>query len=68
MTGASNGKRDFFISYNRQSDDAVVIAQYSVSAQDPDEADVTETVLLVIPKPFMNHNGGMLAFGPDDLP
>jgi len=59
--------RRFFISYNRQSDGAVVIAQYSVSAQDPDEADVTETVLLVIPKPFMNHNGGMLAFGPDDF-
>jgi hypothetical protein len=38
-----------------------------VSTQDPDEADPTETVLLVIPKPFMNHNGGMLAFGPDDF-
>ena len=59
--------RRFVVSYTRKPDGAVVIAEYSVSTQDANVADSTETVLLVIPKPFENHNGGMVEFGPDDF-
>ena len=56
--------RRFFVDYTRRPDGATVIAEYQVSA-DPNVADATEKPLLVIPQPFANHNGGMLAFGPD---
>ena len=55
----------FFIYYTRVADGALIIAEYTVSAN-PDVADPTETMLLAIPHPVnSNHNGGMLAFGPD---
>lgn len=54
-----------FVYYTRTPDGALMIAEYHVSAN-PDIADTSETVLLTIPHPtFDNHNGGMLAFGPD---
>jgi hypothetical protein len=60
---ASNGR--FFVYYTRSGDGALVIATYRVSAN-PDVANSAETVLLTIPHPTnTNHNGGMLAFGPD---
>jgi len=56
----------FFVYYTRVGDGTLVIAEYRVSAN-PNAADPTETVLLTIPHPTnTNHNGGMLAFGPDD--
>jgi hypothetical protein len=57
--------RRFFVDYTRRSDGATVIAEYHASAADPNVADRTETILLTIAQPFANHNGGMLAFGPD---
>jgi hypothetical protein len=60
---ASNGR--FFVFYTRPGDGALVIAEYAVSAN-RDVAGTTEEVLLTIPHPTnANHNGGMLAFGPD---
>ena len=59
---AGNGR--FFVDYTRSGDGATVIAEYHVSG-DPNVADPTESVLLTIPQPFANHNGGMLAFGFD---
>ena len=60
---ATSGR--FFVFYTRVGDGAIVIAEYRVSA-DRDIADTTEHVLLTIPHPTnTNHNGGMLAFGPD---
>ncbi|HSS35743.1 MAG TPA: PQQ-dependent sugar dehydrogenase [Patescibacteria group bacterium] len=43
----------------------IVLAAYHRSTGDPDKADPVGSVLLRISKPFSNHNGGMLAFGPD---
>ncbi len=44
----------------------VVVARYSVSAADPNAADAnSEKILLNIPKPFDNHNGGSIHFAPD---
>ena len=58
-----NGR--FFVYYTRAGDGALVIAEYHVSTN-PNVADPTETVVLTIPHPVnTNHNGGMLAFGPD---
>lgn len=57
--------RRFFINYTRRPDGATVIAQYLVSATNADVAEMTETVLLTIPQPYANHNGGMIEFGPD---
>ena len=60
---AANGR--FFVYYTRVADGAIVVAEYHVSAN-RDVADPAERVLLVIPHPVnTNHNGGMLAFGPD---
>lgn len=59
--------RRFFVHYTRAPDGASVIAQYLASAANPDLAEPDETVLLVVPQPFANHNGGMLEFGPDGL-
>ena len=57
--------RRFFVNYTRQTDGATVIAEYHASAADPNVADTDEIVLLTIAQPFANHNGGMIAFGPD---
>ena len=58
-----NGR--FFVYYTRTGDGTLVIAEYKVST-DPNVAAPAETVLLTIPHPTnTNHNGGMLAFGPD---
>jgi glucose/arabinose dehydrogenase len=43
-----------------------VVARYRVSTGDNNVADpASEEVILTIPQPFANHNGGQLAFGPD---
>lgn len=54
----------FFVNYtDRQHHD--VIARFRVSA-DPNRADAaSEVVLVSVDDPFPNHNGGVLAFGPD---
>ena len=43
-----------------------VIARYRVSADNANVADpASEEMILTIPQPYANHNGGQLAFGPD---
>ena len=60
---AINGR--FFVNYTRQPDAASVIAEYGVSPDDPNVASDIERPLLVVPRPSIDHNGGMLEFGPD---
>jgi glucose/arabinose dehydrogenase len=56
----------FYVNYTRASDGATVVARYRVSAGNADVADpASEEVILTVPQPFANHNGGQLAFGPD---
>ena len=57
----------FYVNYTRAPDGATVVARYRVSSGDANAADpATEEVVLTIPQPFANHNGGQLAFGPDN--
>jgi glucose/arabinose dehydrogenase len=55
----------FFINYTRQGDGATIVAEYQALLSNPNLADTNEVVLLTIPQPGPNHNGGMLEFGPD---
>ena len=59
---AKNGR--FFVNYTRKPDGATVVAEFQV-AQNSDQALPQEKTLLTIQQPYANHNGGMLAFGPD---
>lgn len=60
---SSNGL--FYIYYTARGDGANTVARYQVS-NNPNQADAsTAAVSLSIPDRFPNHNGGMLAFGPD---
>jgi len=62
---ASNGF--FYVNYTRVEDGATVVARYSVSAADPNVADPESALtILTVPQPAPNHNGGHLAFGPND--
>lgn len=57
----------FYVNYTRKSDGATVIARFYVSLSDPNIADPTsEDVILIIHQPFSNHNGGHIAFSPND--
>ena len=71
---ASNGY--FYMYYSAASPRRSVLSRFSVSERpdaagaagspDADAADAAaELVLLEVPQPFSNHNGGMIAFGPD---
>ncbi len=61
----TNGK--FYLSFSRQGPKRLVLAEYSVSADDPNLADLaSERVLLEIQQPEWNHNSGNLFFGPKD--
>ena len=60
----SNGK--FYIFYSQQNPKRCVISEFSVSKTNADEANKSsERILLEVPKPEWNHNGGELLFGPD---
>jgi len=46
---------------------STIIARYTVSADDADQLDpMTAQILLTQQQPFPNHNGGWMAFGPND--
>lgn len=53
-----------WVDYTR-GDGATVIASFSVSGNRAEPA--SEVIWLTVPQPYANHNGGMLAFGPDGM-
>jgi glucose/arabinose dehydrogenase len=60
---ATNGL--FFINHTDLNGDTI-IARYHVKPDDPNHADIaSRTEILKIPQPYYDHNGGVLAFGPD---
>ncbi|MFQ6115623.1 MAG: PQQ-dependent sugar dehydrogenase [bacterium] len=59
----------FYVNYTSGSflQPRTVISRFSRDSNDPNLADPnSEFILLEIPQPFRNHNGGMLQFGPGD--
>ncbi len=60
-----NGR--FFVYYTNTHDPHQnVVATYVVDPKDPNRADPTSgEILLVLDKPFWNHDGGTICFGPD---
>lgn len=57
---SSNG---FFYVYYIGANNQSVISKFEIDATGGDPA--TEEVILEVPQPFGNHNGGMIGFGPD---
>ena len=56
----------FYVNYTRIADGATVVARYRVFPGNDNAADpASEEIVLTVPQPFANHNGGQLAFGPD---
>lgn len=61
----SPGFGKFYVNYTNYGGDTH-ISRFSVDPDDPNLADKnSEVVLLTVDQPYPNHNGGLLAFGPD---
>lgn len=58
---------EFFVFYSLRDEKLTnVVARFRVSKDDPDRADPdSEEELLRIKRPFWNHDGGTICFGPD---
>jgi len=55
----------FFVYYSTRPR-ASIVSRFRVSASDPNRADRrSEEILMRIPQPFGNHNGGSIEFGPE---
>lgn len=56
----------FYVYYSASNPRRSVLSRFSASENDPNTALVgSELIIMEIPQPAGNHNGGQLAFGPD---
>ncbi|MCS7045437.1 MAG: PQQ-dependent sugar dehydrogenase [Gemmataceae bacterium] len=60
---------EFFVFYTPKDKRLVnVVSRFRVSKSDPDKADPdSETILYSVQRPFWNHDGGTVCFGPDGM-
>ena len=57
----------FYVYYSASGPRRSVVSRFRLAAN-PNQADPTsEEIILEVNQPFNNHNGGMIAFGPDGL-
>ncbi len=58
---------EFFVYYTSTEEDHLSkVSRFKVSSSDPNVADAaSEEVILRVPQPYWNHNGGTIEFGPD---
>ena len=55
----------FYVNYT--DNEATVISRFNLSSADPGQADPdSEYLIIAFEQPYSNHNGGQIAFGPDD--
>jgi glucose/arabinose dehydrogenase len=58
--------KQLYVNYTRKPDGATVVSRFQ-SGSDSNSVDPAgEQILLVVPQPAPNHNGGQIAFGPDN--
>ncbi|MBM11651.1 MAG: glucose sorbosone dehydrogenase [Chloroflexi bacterium] len=63
---SSNGH--FYVHYSSDSPRRSVVSRFKVEEAGDPRADAgSELVIMEIPQPYKNHNGGQLAFGPDGM-
>ena len=56
----------FYVNYTEHSPRRNVIARYSVSDSNPNQADYQSSIIILeVNQPYTNHNGGQIGFGPD---
>lgn len=62
----SNGH--FYVYYSATKPRRSVVSRFTATVPDANTARLeSELVIMEIPQPFQNHNGGQLAFGPDGM-
>ncbi len=58
----------FFVNYVAAEPLRTVVSRFSVDPADPNRADPnSENIIMTVPQPYSNHNGGQIQFGPDGM-
>lgn len=57
----------FYVNYVKDNPRRTIISRFTLNSSDPNLANSSsEQIILEVLQPFSNHNGGQLAFGPDN--